>query len=306
MKPMMKRIIISAYIICAFVLTIHAQVRIVNNADNGAVMNSPAFIDVSSNTSINSSNNVGKGLVFPRVDLADMTAFPSVSTGIPTSFPTRFDGMIVYNTAVSGVAGVGSTQGTLSAGFWYYDNKSTSNTGGTWKPLGGSSGSTGVLEAAGNGLTKVDSEVLLGGTLTQATQIDQDNFDFYTTGTGKFSLGIAPTANSAKFEVNGAAANTSAYNAGSNTAIDFSKSNLAYTSASAGVFVLSNLKDGGTYTLAVQGTTSGTATFTATNTAGTGLTVMIVNNMATAAGKQTLYTIIVMGTTAYVFVNTGF
>jgi len=31
-----------------------------------------------------------------------------------------------------------------------------------------------------------------------------------------------------------------------------------------------------------------------------------VNNMATLAGKQTLYTFIVMGSTVYVFVNTGF
>jgi hypothetical protein len=133
----MKRVIILAYILCV-AYTGHAQVRIVNSANNTGLNNSPAFIDASSNPNVNGSANVGKGLIFPRVDLSAMTAFPSVTAGIPSSFPTRFDGMIVYNTATTGTAGVGSTQGTLSPGFWYYENKSATNTGGTWKPLGSS------------------------------------------------------------------------------------------------------------------------------------------------------------------------
>jgi hypothetical protein len=76
---------------------------------------------------------------------------------------------------------------------------------------------------------------------------------------------------------------------------------LAYTTASAGAFTLTNIKDGGTYTLAVQGTTSGTASFTATT-----FTFRLVNNVATIAGRQTLYTFIVMGTTVYVYMTTGF
>jgi hypothetical protein len=35
------------------------------------------------------------------------------------------------------VAGVGTTQGTLTPGYWYYENKTSSVTSGTWKPLGG-------------------------------------------------------------------------------------------------------------------------------------------------------------------------
>ena len=146
----------------------------------------------------------------------------------------------------------------------------------------------------------------LGGTLTKATEITSAGFNLYTTGTGKVSIGAAPTANSAKFEVSGAAANTEAFSAGSSRTIDFSKSNLAYTTASAGAFTLNNLKNGGAYTLAVQGATSATSTFTAKNIAGTTLTVKIVNSIATVASTHTLYTILVMGTTAYVFVNTGF
>ena len=291
-------------LMCMVAMVSHAQIKVFNSADNQALANSPAFVDASSNYLANGNASWGKGLVFPRVDLSTFT-LPSVAGGYgaATNFPTYLDGMIVYNTATSGAASVGSTQGTLSAGFWYYENKSTTATGGTWKPMGGSGSS---LTSASNGLTQTGSAVLLGGTLTQATAIAQAGFNLYTTGTGKVSVGAAPTANSAKFEVSGAAANTSSYNAGSGTTIDFSQSNLAYTSASAGAFTLTNLKDGGTYTLAVQGTTSGTASFTATNTAAAAVTVKIVNSMATVAGKQTLYTIIVMGTTAYVFVNTGF
>jgi hypothetical protein len=172
--------------------------------------------------------------------------------------------------------------------------------GTAWAPAAGG------IDGVANGLTKSGVNAELGGTLTKATAIAQAGFNLYTTGDGKVSIGAAPNANSAKFEVSGAATNTAAYSAGSGRTVDFSQSNLAYTTASAGAFTLNNLKNGGAYTLAVQGTTSGTSSFTASNTAGTALTVKILNSMATVSGKQTLYTILVMGTTAYVFVNSGF
>lgn len=108
------------------------------------------------------------------------------------------------------------------------------------------------------------------------------------------------TAGGATLEVNGASTNTAAFNAANGTSIDFTKSNLAYTSANAGAFSLTGMKDGGTYTLAVQGTTSGTAAFTQT-----GLTFTSINNAATTASKHTLYTFIVMGTTVYYSMMTG-
>ncbi|MFZ4929988.1 hypothetical protein [Chryseobacterium sp. Mn2064] len=113
----------------------YAQVRIVNSATNAGVGNMTAFIDASSNNTANGQPNVGKGLLFPRTDLTLLTAFGGGATGAPTSFPSRYDGMIVYNTATTGVAGVGTTQGTLSPGYWYYENKSATVNGGTWKPL---------------------------------------------------------------------------------------------------------------------------------------------------------------------------
>lgn len=116
---------------------------------------------------------------------------------------------------------------------------------------------------------------------------------------GKFGIGTSSPKST--LEVNGSATNTTAFDGGSGTTIDFTKSNLAYTSASAGAFTLNGIKDGGTYTLAVQGATSGITTFTST-----GLTFKYVNNGATAANKHTLYTLLVMGTTVYVYMSTGF
>ena len=96
-----------------------------------------------------------------------------------------------------------------------------------------------------------------------------------------------------------AVTNSVAFNAGSGTTIDFSQSNLAYTTASPGAFILTNMKDGGTYTLAVQGTTSGTSIFAASNLTGTALTPVNVGSYPTISGKQTVYTFVVMGNTFY-------
>ena len=108
------------------------------------------------------------------------------------------------------------------------------------------------------------------------------------------------TAGGASLEVNGASTNTAAFNGGAATSIDFTKSNLAYTTASAGNFTLTGMKDGGAYTLAVQGATSGTAAFSQT-----GFTFKSINNAATTASKHTLYTFIVMGTNVYYSMVTG-
>jgi hypothetical protein len=75
------------------------------------------------------------------------------------------------------------------------------------------------------------------------------------------NVGIGTSNPTSRLEVDGAATNTTAFNAAAGTTIDFSRSNLAYTTASAGAFTLTNIKDGGTYTLAVQATTSRQAVF---------------------------------------------
>jgi hypothetical protein len=138
------------------------------------------------------------------------------------------------------------------------------------------------------------------------------SFEFHTVGPGETSpsqrlkissngnVGIGTSTPTSRLEVDGAATNTMAFNAFAGTTIDFSKSNLAYTTANPGAFTLSNLKNGGTYTLAVQGTTAGTAGFTAT-----GFTFKSPNNGLTAANKETIYTFMVMGTSVYFYMTTG-
>ncbi|RNA62861.1 hypothetical protein D1631_13425 [Chryseobacterium nematophagum] len=113
----------------------YGQVRIANSANNQAAANSSAFIDASSNPAYNLSPNVGKGLLYPRTDLTTFAAFSQAAFGLANNYPYYYDGFMVFNTAVTGVAGVGSTEGTLCRGFWYYDNPTTNITGGTWKPF---------------------------------------------------------------------------------------------------------------------------------------------------------------------------
>lgn len=166
-----------------------AQVRIgVSNA-NAIAANSSAFIDASSNTTYNGSANVGKGLLYPRVNLAAFTAFGGTPTGIPTSYPNFYDGFVVYNTATSGAVGVGTTEGSLTAGFWYYENKSGTLNGGTWKPLKGASANY----VANNGLTMSGTNIKLGGALTEPTTISglTATNKLAITGTGVNAVNIA-------------------------------------------------------------------------------------------------------------------
>ncbi len=86
-------------------------------------------------------------------------------------------------------------------------------------------------------------------------------------------------------------------NAGSGTTIDWSLGNTQYTTASCGAFTFSNMKDGGTYQLFVEGATSGTCSFSHT-----GLTFkMPPNHGAATASTMTVYTFTRAGT--YVFVS---
>ncbi len=163
---------------------------------------------------------------------------------------------------------------------------------------------------AGSGLTlsgstfSVASNVVTstynGAVTLNGSSFTVDNNSIYVDGTNH-KVGIGTYSPTSKFEVNGSATNSNAYNANSNSTIDFSLSNLAYTTASAGNFTLSNIKDGGTYTLAVQGSTSGTSTFSSS-----GFTFYSTNNGATTSNKQTLYTFIVMGSRVYFYMATGF
>ena len=148
----------------------------------------------------------------------------------------------------------------------------------------------------------VDTKIGGSGTVNFLSKFNSasllENSNLFDNGT---NVGIGTITPTSKLEVNGAATNATALNSVAATTIDFSKSNLAYTTASAGAFILTNIKDGGTFTLAVQGANSGISTFTCT-----GFTFKYVNNGITSPNKHTLYTFLVMGTTVYVYMATGF
>ncbi|WP_294218810.1 hypothetical protein [uncultured Chryseobacterium sp.] len=169
---------------------------------------------------------------------------------------------------------------------------------------------TAIGRFAGANITTGSKNIVIGTnqTVASASGSNQLNIGGALFGTGLTgdaaapagNIGIGTAAPASKLEINGAATNTFAYNAGNSTTIDFSKSNLAFTSASAGNFTLQNIKDGGTYTLNVRGATSGTSAFTAT-----GFTFKYVNNNATIANTETLYTFVTISSTVYVYCARG-
>jgi hypothetical protein len=108
-------------------------------------------------------------------------------------------------------------------------------------------------------------------------------------------VGIGTNAPTSKLEVNGAATNNASIIT-SNATIDFSLSNLAATTNTATSITLSNIKNGGAYTLAFTSTAaSGTVTFTAT-----GFTFVYIGTVARIAGKKHIYNFVVIGTEVFV------
>lgn len=115
----------------------YGQFRIVNSISNSSASNSSAFIDASSNFSLNNTTNIGKGLIFPRTDLTAFTTISPNQGGISSNYPSRYDGMVVYNTA-TGTSAIGSV--SVTPGFYYYENPGNhtpagNNNGGTWVRL---------------------------------------------------------------------------------------------------------------------------------------------------------------------------
>jgi hypothetical protein len=144
---------------------------------------------------------------------------------------------------------------------------------------------------AGNATSRVDTDRLLV----------VGNGDSSTRSDALVMLKNGNTELNGSLQIDGAASNKTAFDAGGGTTIDFSKSNLAYTSATtSNTFTLTGIKDGGSYTLAVQGSSSGMAVFSAG-----GFSFKTKNNGVTTGGTDTLYTFIVMGTTVYFSMVTG-
>ena len=193
------------------------------------------------------------------------------------------------NTSVTSVV----TSGTLSA---------TGAIVGTLRVTGGSPGTGKVLTSDGSGnatwaaggITGVGS---IGTATANGASVSGTNLILApadATNGGILTSGTQTIGGEKRFDK--AVTNRVAYPVPSNgTTIDFSQSNLAYTGATPGnTFTLQNIKDGGTYTLAVQGSGTGTSQFQATNFNFTSL-----GNYAATSGKHTIYTFVVMGSTVY-------
>lgn len=129
---MVKILVISSALVSTIAFS---QVRNNETPTNRSINGTSAFMDASSYSTWNNSTNQGKGLVFPRTDLTTMLELIAPVNGRATAFPTRLDGMIVYNTG-SGATKTGATSVNVTPGFYYYENKSNTLNGGTWKPLG--------------------------------------------------------------------------------------------------------------------------------------------------------------------------
>lgn len=148
-----------------------AQVN-VQTTPNANIYNENPFIDASGYKSV--SNNIGKGIYFPRTDLTTWEF--KVSSINPGKFSSYFDGMIVYNTATgSTLADVtkGGKQVTVAPGFYYFYNPNKNAPSGNindgeWRRLD-------TTTMANNGLTVEDGAVKLGGSLSQITTLATSN-----------------------------------------------------------------------------------------------------------------------------------
>jgi hypothetical protein len=177
-----------------------------------------------------------------------------------------------------------TTLGTITTGIW---------NGGT---IATASGGTGLTTfTSGGALYATSTSTLATGTLpitAGGTGSSIKNFVDLST-----DQSIGGTKQFQK-----AATNATSHNAGSSTTIDFGSSNLAYTSAggTSPAYTLSNLKDGGAYTLVLTSTTnSASPTFSAS-----GFTFKYMGTTGMTLGKSHLYSFIAVSTIVYVSMAT--
>ena len=117
---------------------------------------------------------------------------------------------------------------------------------------------------------------------------------------GNLLLGTT-TDTGAKLQVNGAYTNASSNDEVSDTTIDFSLSNIAFTSATSNAISLTNIKDGGVYNLV---TTANNVSNSVSFTLPVGFTIRYMGTSNRTIGKIHLYRFVVAGTNVLVTMST--
>ena len=137
----MKKIILGAFVALisqSLIAQIYTQ-----GVDN-SISGSNILIDGSSTFSVEAGAgaNVGKGIIIPSVDLVNFEFDLTLADGF--TFPTYFDGMVVYNNATGATLTTGdrpSTSTNVAPGFYYFSNPNGNSngnvTGGEWIRIGG-------------------------------------------------------------------------------------------------------------------------------------------------------------------------
>lgn len=250
--------------------------------------------------SISSGRNVGIGQTTPVYPL-DVAGGARIAGGVRVNGPGTLTTVSTSITSSVTTIPVASTAGYPSQGTLFIGTEAVTYTGVTASTFTGVSrgqfGTTAATMTAGS----VVNFLILSTPAASAQPLNVSS-------AGSVGIGTMPVTDSALI-VNGAARNATAEvtTATNDYAVDFAKSNLQYTaSPCAGTgspFVLSNLKNGGTYTLVVkQGTTSADCAFNSP-----GFTVKYpVGHTAVPTNTHTMYTFMVMNNLIFVAWSPGY
>ena len=128
----------------AFSLSLNAQI-LTNTLPANSLDGSNVILDASTNYSAEAGedNSKHKGIIIPSVDLVNFEFDLTLADGV--TFPTYFDGMMVYNNATGNTLTTGNRPSTgvaVTPGYYYFSNPNGSANGsitaGIWKPMGGS------------------------------------------------------------------------------------------------------------------------------------------------------------------------
>lgn len=175
----MKRILfISIFLLLVF--GINAQI-LTNKQTVPSIPNSNVLLDGSSNFSAESGaqNNVGKGIIIPSVDLVNFEFNLTLADGV--TFPTYFDGMIVYNNATGTTRTDGNRSSTatdVTPGLYFFFNPkgaiSENVTGGYWEPIGNNTCCNTITPVTGITISG-DKSVNIGESINLTATIEPDD-----------------------------------------------------------------------------------------------------------------------------------